>query len=327
MQIIIVSSRLSKAVSLSVGFRQLAFGALAAFVLLLGLSGSLSYLTLRHATDLDIGFLKEIVADARESENKKTQELVRDNIMAIAGKVGQLQAQLLHLDTLGERLFSIAGIKREEVAGKREEVSIPAVVETRAAGGRGGPLIDATTFKMSAEDLGREVERLLRRAEFHSDYLSVVESSLIAARDTRSLLPTVLPVAANWSSSAYGWRADPITHERALHEGVDFAAPTGTPIVSAAAGIVIAAEQHADYGNMVEVDHGNGYTTRYAHASALHVQVGQLVKRGQRIAEVGNSGRSTGPHLHFEVRVNGESVNPARFLPHDRNQTIELSRR
>lgn len=111
-----------------------------------------------------------------------------------------------------------------------------------------------------------------------------------------------------------------------MHEGIDFSAPPGTPIRAAAAGIVVAAERHPFYGNMVEIDHGNDLVTRYAHASKLLVKEGALVKRGQKVAEVGSTGRSTGPHLHFEVRFKGAAQNPNRFLQNAQQQKLALIR-
>jgi murein DD-endopeptidase MepM/ murein hydrolase activator NlpD len=122
------------------------------------------------------------------------------------------------------------------------------------------------------------------------------------------------PVNEGFVGSGFGWRHDPFTGRVSMHEGLDFAAPVGTPISAAAGGIVIVAEYHPAYGKMVDLDHGNGLTTRYAHAAKLHVKVGDIVKRGQLIADVGSTGRSTGPHLHFEVRVNGEAKDPEKFL-------------
>ena len=134
------------------------------------------------------------------------------------------------------------------------------------------------------------------------------------ARLKAKRLPTVLPVHAEFNVSGFGLRIDPITGQQAQHEGIDFIAQPGTPIVSAAGGVVLAAEWHHSFGNMIEIDHGGDIVTRYAHASALHVKAGEVVKRGQKIAGVGTTGRSTGPHLHFEVRFKGIAQNPARFL-------------
>jgi murein DD-endopeptidase MepM/ murein hydrolase activator NlpD len=123
-----------------------------------------------------------------------------------------------------------------------------------------------------------------------------------------------MPVDSGWSVSSFGWRIDPFTGQNAMHEGIDFIAGIGAPVFAAAAGVVIAAEHHSQYGKMVEIDHGNDFITRYAHASKLLVKRGELVQRGRKIAEVGSTGRSTGPHLHFEVRYRGVAQNPAKFL-------------
>ena len=329
MQIIVVSSRFSKAISLSFTLRHLLLGMAAIVLVVLVLSGSLSYVTLRHAAELHVPFLQDVVIGAQAAENRKTEDLVRDNLKAIANKVGQLQAQMLHLDTVGERLSTVAGIKPSEIAGTTAaaaESRVKTPLAAAATGGKGGPLIAAGAYRMSAEEIGHEVDRLLSRVEFQADYLSVVESALMDKRVAHNRLPTVLPVNALWNASAFGWRTDPFTQQRAMHEGVDFSAEVGTPIFASASGVVIAAENHPEYGNLLEIDHGNDYTTRYAHASALNVQLGQLVKRGQNIAKVGSTGRSTGPHLHFEVRYKGASVNPARFLPRIGDASVSFAK-
>jgi murein DD-endopeptidase MepM/ murein hydrolase activator NlpD len=130
----------------------------------------------------------------------------------------------------------------------------------------------------------------------------------------RKFLPTKFPIPEGWYSSNFGYRIDPFTGQQSMHEGIDFPAETGTGIVAAASGKVLSAEWHPQYGKMIEIDHGNGLVSRYAHASTLLVKEGDLVVAGQRIATVGTSGRSTGPHLHFEVRLNGVAQNPTRFL-------------
>jgi murein DD-endopeptidase MepM/ murein hydrolase activator NlpD len=311
MQIIFVSNRFSTAKTLVVTTRHLVLWGIGLVLLIVALAGSLSYLTLRHAAQLKMPFLQDALAAAQQAESQRTQDFVRDNLKAIASKVGQLQAQMLHLDSLGERLSTIAGVKPGEV----KSGDAKALSAKPAHGGQGGPLLSTVSYRMSAEELGQEVDRMLMQAETQTDYMSIVETALMDARIARNRLPTVLPVNALWNASMFGWRSDPFTGQRAMHEGVDFSAPIGTGIVSAANGVVLRAEPHPDYGLMVEIDHGNDYTTRYAHCSRLLVKVGQLVKRGQKVAEVGSTGRSTGPHLHFEVRNRGAAVNPSRFLP------------
>jgi murein DD-endopeptidase MepM/ murein hydrolase activator NlpD len=127
-------------------------------------------------------------------------------------------------------------------------------------------------------------------------------------------IPTQLPIPGARIGSPFGWRTDPFNGHRALHTGLDFEAGIGTPIMAAAGGVVVTAETHPEYGNMVEIDHGNGLITRYGHASKLLVKKGDLVRRGQVVALVGSTGRSTGPHLHFEVLVQGVQQDPQKFL-------------
>jgi lysostaphin len=142
----------------------------------------------------------------------------------------------------------------------------------------------------------------------------MLENELLDARIKKKLIPTISPVDAGFNASSFGWRLDPFTGENAMHEGIDFMVGVGTPIYAAAGGVVTVAEFHPQYGNMVEIDHGNDFTTRYAHASKLLVKTGEVVKRGQKIAESGGTGRATGPHVHFEVRYKGVAQNPVRFL-------------
>jgi len=155
---------------------------------------------------------------------------------------------------------------------------------------------------------------LTRQVDDRSDKLGILESLFAVDSAKKKLIPTMLPVEGGWYSSNYGWRIDPFTGQRAFHEGIDVMAEVGTPIYAAAGGVVIFAGSHPQYGKMIEIDHGNGLVSRYAHASKLLVKVGDLVVRGVQIARVGKTGRATGSHLHFEVRQHGRSVNPKRFL-------------
>jgi murein DD-endopeptidase MepM/ murein hydrolase activator NlpD len=158
------------------------------------------------------------------------------------------------------------------------------------------------------------MDGLDRATNQRTDLMTVLESRLFERKMKSMLIPTQQPVISAELGSAFGWRIDPFTGKSALHTGLDFPAEVGTPIVAAAGGVVVAQEFHPEYGNMVEVDHGNGLLTRYAHTSKVMVKKGDLIRRGQKIAEVGTSGRSTGSHLHFEVLVNGIYQDPQKFL-------------
>ncbi len=301
MHIILVSDRLATARSITLTWRHAVLFAGAMFGSVLMLSSLFSYVTVRHAAEIRLPFLQDLLRTVNAEEAQRSKDFVRENINAMAVKLGEMQAQLLRLDTIGERLAGMAGVKPQDLKA----------FDGKAAG-RGGPLLSPSA--MTSSELQRAVDALAQQVEAKSDAISMIESQLLEDRIRKSLLPTSLPVEAQWNASTYGWRVDPFTGERAMHEGVDFVAVPGTGIKAAAAGVVISAERHAQYGNMVEIDHGKDLTTRYAHALKLHVKPGQLVKRGQKIADVGSTGRSTGPHLHFEVRIRGIPQNPDRFL-------------
>jgi len=303
MHIILVSDRLATAKSITLGWRHLMLGMVVFVGLVIGMSSLFSYVTMRHAAEIRLPFLQDMLRTITAAETERSKEFVRENLNAMAVKLGQMQAQLTHLDSLGERLTKMSGILPAETKGSES---------AQGKDRRGGPLIQAS--QLSPADLQAALDELSRQIESRSDTLSLIESQLLDERVRKSMLPTTLPVAAQWNASSFGWRIDPFTGERALHEGVDFAADPGTPIYAAAAGVVILSERHPEYGNMVEIDHGNDLTTRYAHASKLLVKPGTLVRRGQQIALSGSTGRSTGPHLHFEVRLRGVAQNPNRFL-------------
>jgi murein DD-endopeptidase MepM/ murein hydrolase activator NlpD len=301
MHIILVSDRLATAKSISLTWRHAFFFAGALFSSVLVLSSLFSYLTVRHAAEIHLPFLQNLVRAVNAEETQRSKDFVRENLNAMAVKLGEMQAQLMRLDTIGERLAVMAGVKPQDLKAFESKPD-----------GRGGPLL--LPAAMSPTELQRAVDALANQVEAKSDAISMIESQMLEDRIRKSLLPTSLPVEAQWNASTYGWRVDPFTGERAMHEGVDIVAATGTPIRAAAAGVVISTEHHPQYGNLVEIDHGKDLTTRYAHASKILVKAGQLIKRGQKIAEVGTTGRSTGAHLHFEVRIRGLAQNPDRFL-------------
>ncbi len=302
MQIIVVSSRLTNARAKSLSTPQLVvIGCVFAMVSLM-LSAGLLYVGLRYANDLKLPFLHSVLASAKDDEARRSESYMRENLNAMAVRVGQMQAQLVRLDALGERLATLAGIK-------------PSEFRFGELPGRGGPIPAGLQSRaLSMEDFEKQLELIGRHMENRTDALGVLEASLFDAAVKQKLLPTITPVETSWSASSFGWRIDPISGMQAMHEGVDFIAPVGTPIVAAAGGIVVAAERRSHYGNMVEIDHGNDFITRYAHASRMLVKVGDVVQRGVKIAEVGTTGRTTGPHLHFEVRYKGMAQNPTRFL-------------
>lgn len=241
-----------------------------------------------------VGTLVRLVV---KDEFDQRDRFLRENIDAMARQVGEMQAKMMQLESLGERVSGLAGVNPGDI---------------KASPGRGGMLISGPS--LSLEDLQATLSDLERAGSQRSDLLTLMESRLFDQKVRKSLVPTQQPVAGVSLGSAFGWRIDPITGRSALHTGLDFSADAGTPIMAAAGGVVVAQEYHFAYGNMIEIDHGNDLLSRYAHASRVFVKKGDLIKRGQKIAEVGNTGRSTGSHLHFEVLVQGVYQDPQKFL-------------
>ena len=296
MHIILVSSRLATAKSFNVTSRLLLATVAGLVVLAFATSFLFSWVGIRF----NMPFAEDLVSAVQEVHNRKSEEYVRDNLSSMAVKLGEMQAQVTRLDSLGERVARLAGVN-------------PPENETKGKAAQGGPLILSSPPR-SATELQREIERLAEIVEQRNDRLSALESQLMGQRIKISQLPTMVPINANNVGSPFGLRLDPIAGVSAQHEGIDFVADSGTRVMASAGGVVQAAEYHPQYGNQILIDHGNDFSSRYAHLSKIDVKVGQIVKRGQDIGASGNTGRSTGPHLHFEVRFKGVAQNPDRFL-------------
>jgi murein DD-endopeptidase MepM/ murein hydrolase activator NlpD len=300
MNIILVSSASAKARTLTLDWRHGAIGAVSFLVLLLLCTLAFNYLTLRYAAAINHPWINAIILADQRAEAQRSQQYLRDHLDHMAVRVGELQAQIMRLDGLGERLAKLAGLKPQEMPP--------------ANPGRGGAISSLPSSQLSLDDFQGELQALMHQVDERSDQLAVLEALLVQDSAKRKFLPTLAPVEASWHSSNFGYRIDPFTGQKSFHEGIDFPSDIGTAVLAAASGTVTVAEFHPEYGRMTEIDHGNGLISRYGHTSKLFVKAGDLVVRGQKIAEVGNSGRSTGPHLHFEVRLNGVAQNPERFL-------------
>jgi murein DD-endopeptidase MepM/ murein hydrolase activator NlpD len=301
MNVILVSGRTSSARSIALGTRELALVGTGLALAIVLLATALHYFTLRYAVANDSAYLRPILASMQAQENERIQSYLGENLRTIAGKVGELQARLVRLDALGDRLSKVAGLKPQDFMFDRP----PA---------QGGADSSIPAQHLSMRQLGDELDSLARELEDRGDKLRFLESTLTVEHARQQLVPNRMPVQNGYFSSGFGWRIDPFNGMNAFHEGLDFTARDGTAILAAAGGVVVFAAAHPQYGNMVEIDHGNDLVTRYAHASKLAVKVGDVVLRGSKIAEVGSTGRSTGTHLHFEVRHRGVAQNPARFL-------------
>ncbi|MBI3045158.1 MAG: M23 family metallopeptidase [Betaproteobacteria bacterium] len=301
MNIILVSERLAKARTITLGLPHVALLGVGMMVSVVAIAAAMNYVMLRVAADTPIPYLQTLLLSAQQEQHEKTQSYLRENLNAMAVKLGQMQAQLVRLDTLGERLAKLAGFKPQDLVFSE----LPA---------RGGAVSSVPSQDLSLGDFTRQLDSLTRQLEDRGDKLGILESLFTLDSAKKKLIPTMLPVDGGWYSSNYGWRIDPFTGQRAFHEGIDVMAEQGTTIRAAAGGVVVYSDLHPQYGNMIEIDHGNDLITRYAHASRRLVKVGDVVLRGARIAEVGRTGRSTGPHLHFEVRQRGAPANPSQFL-------------
>ncbi|MEY3782811.1 MAG: hypothetical protein RIS97_989 [Pseudomonadota bacterium] len=294
----------SKAMHLS-GAKLILLGLLSAMCLML-VSVGLYHWVFLTAARAGWPMVDSVVKLVAKDDTVQRERYLRENLDAMAKKVGEMQAKLLQLDALGERVSGLAGLPLTE-SGKR---------------GSGGALVSERSLSME------ELQAALNDLEVHTgqrvDMLTVVESRLFDLKIKKLMIPTQHPVASGNLGSLFGWRIDPLNGRSALHTGLDFQASTGASIVAAAGGVVVTQEFHAAYGNMIEIDHGNDLVTRYAHASQVHVKKGDLIKRGQKIAEVGTTGRSTGSHLHFEVLVQGIPQDPQKFLTAGQAMVNEL---
>jgi murein DD-endopeptidase MepM/ murein hydrolase activator NlpD len=254
---------------------------------------------------------------------------MRENLDAMARKLGEMQAKMVQLEAMGDRVSGLAGLKPQDLqdikpaaGGKAQDGK-----GGPAHAGSGGPFVPAAAVGIrSPADLDRMLTAMDQEADRHSDVFTLIESRLFEKRLQALMVPSTQPVDGV-VGSGFGFRVDPFSGRSALHTGLDFPADTGTPIVAAAGGVVVTARPHPAYGNMVEIDHGNGLITRYGHTSRMLVHEGDLIKRGQHIADVGSTGRSTGPHLHFEVLVDGVQQDPSKFLAGQAGATVARSAR
>lgn len=297
MQLIITDTRLAKSRAFHLtGWSLAVFFLTSAFVLMLASAAMYHWIFLKGAREgwPIVGTLVKMVV---RDEFAQRDKFLKENIEVLARRLGEMQAKLLQLESLGERVSTLAGVP---------------VPDLKSKPGAGGALVQSRD--LSLEELSVILEGVEGGTQTSVDWLTVVESRLLEQKIKKMMIPTQPPVLQANMGSPFGWRIDPITGQSALHTGLDFAANIGTPIQAAAGGVVVTQEFHPQYGNMIEIDHGNDLISRYAHASRVFVKKGDLIKRGQKIAEVGTSGRSTGAHLHFEVLVNGVPQDPQRFL-------------
>lgn len=238
------------------------------------------------------------------NERQVVEQTRRDaelHLNALAQRLGHMQAELMRLNALGQRLARMGGLDKREFDFSEQ----PAM---------GGPEQARESSSISVPDFLKSLEKVSGHIERKSERLAALESSLIDKQLKAAVYPAGWPTIGGWLSSGFGQRSDPFTGRSAYHEGVDIASRFGSEIKAMGGGVVSFAGDKDGYGCTVEVNHGNGYTTRYAHCKSVLVRIGDRVTKGQGVALVGTTGRSTGPHLHFEVLRNGRAVNPGSYL-------------
>jgi len=255
---------------------------------------------------------RQVVKVMSPAQLEKSISSSQMHLDAYAKQIGELQARIMRLDAQNKRLVKLAGIGSGKKIGQKAKDSDMKPVDGIVAPGVGGPLVNA--MPMTESDLQAAIAELASAVGDRDEYMNYIEADVLQHSVLKDMLPNAKPVSADYRSSSYGWRIDPFNGNRAFHEGLDFTAATGTKIRAAGDGIVIAAVHMPAYGNLVKLNHGAGLETRYAHASKLLVKNGDRVVKGQVIALVGTTGRSTGPHLHYEIRLNGSPLDPRKYL-------------
>ena len=300
MQVLITHGSLARARVVQFTRAQLIAIASAIGAVLVMLSGAIYHVVFLAAVRDGWPVVSEVVHWVMRDEVEQRERIMRENLDAMAQRLGEVQAKVMKLEAMGERVSGLAGVKATDLAPLR-----------KPDGAKGGPYVPLA--QPSAQQLEQAIDGVDSAVDLGTDLFTLAESRLLEKRLDALMLPSSAPVDGP-IGSRFGLRADPFTGLTALHTGLDYPAEVGVKIHAAAGGVVASTEVHPEYGNLLVIDHGNGVTSRYAHTSRFLVKGGDLVRRGQAIAEIGASGRSTGPHLHFEVLVDGVPQNPARFL-------------
>ncbi len=239
--------------------------------------------------------------DEQKRDLTLARDEAQDQLNALAVRLGRMQAQMLRVEALGQRVKQIARLKKSEF----DFDQIPA---------QGGPADPADSTPLKTPGFLKALDDMALQIDDRARQLELMEQ-VVSRRELRQdVSPAGKPINKGWLSSYYGMRTDPFHGRREMHKGIDFAGQMGADVVATAAGVVTWAGKRYGYGRLVEINHGNGYSTRYGHCKQILVQVGDKVEPGKKIALMGSSGRSTGPHVHYEVLKNGRQINPTKFV-------------
>ena len=292
MKIIFIGKNSSKPKSISLGF----------FILFLVILITLNFLLIGKYVSIEKYYND---TEAQYIQLGLTQKNLPDNIDLFVSQIGELNTRILQIDAQTERLQDVM---KKQIIGKEK---LPKLLKKKGKDSLGGPFIlDNDDIQSSYKHL----EKLFIEIEEREIMYNKMEAMLLRQSVLKETLPSIYPVNVPYRSSSYGWRQDPFRGVRAFHSGLDFSAAHGEPIIATAGGIVVEASHGRNYGKFITLKHGDGLETRYAHASKLFVKKGDLVNKRDVIALVGNTGRSTGPHLHYEIRLNGRPLDPTNYI-------------
>ena len=283
----------------------------AAVILVLGIvGGAFSVgvgLGARNGTATSVNLMGNWSADLmrQQAQIEDVKRVLQEKVNALAMRVGQIHANVIRVNALGKRLTRMAKLGDGEF-----DFGNPPALGGSEAGADGQPA--------QIPNLTVMVDDLQSQLSSREQQLGVLENLILTRELNKQVYPAGRPVQDGWISSYFGRRADPFTGYTSVHKGLDFAGPEGTKVTSVAAGLVTFAGDRSGFGEMVEINHGNGLATRYCHNEKVLVKQGDMVRKGQGVALMGSTGRSTGPHLHFEVLKNGTQVDPLRFIGEER---------
>jgi murein DD-endopeptidase MepM/ murein hydrolase activator NlpD len=302
MNVILLSKREGKARQLDLA-RPLTLTALAALVILFLGSAFAVGLQLGRGSHQRVVLSDTVQFGTRLDEQKKQiadlKQQLQLRVDAMAMRLGEVNAHVIRLDALGKRLTEMADIDSREFNFDRDPPS-------------GGPEGEGTSAQIP--DLSAMLAQLEQRVDQRESQLAALENLILARELHQEIHPEGRPVANGFISSYFGERSDPFDGRDAFHKGVDFAGASGSSVTAVAAGVVTWAGERSGFGKLIEINHGDGFVTRYAHNERTLVTVGETVKRGEPVALMGSTGRSTGPHVHFEVLRNGRQVDPLSFI-------------
>jgi murein DD-endopeptidase MepM/ murein hydrolase activator NlpD len=306
MNVIFVGRKTGRVKQLDLQHPLVVGGAIAIVLLIVGSAFSIGMgLGARHRGPNPIDQLGSWSSDLlhQKAQIEDVRRVLQEKVNALALRVGQMNANVIRLDALGKRLTRMANISDGEF-----DFGNPPSLGGESADGQPAQIPNLTAM----------VDDLQSQLSSREQQLGVLENLILTRELNKQVYPEGRPVEEGFISSYFGGRADPFTGYAAVHKGLDFAAPEGTKVSSVAAGLVTFAGERAGFGQMVEINHGNGLATRYCHSEKLLVKQGDMVTKGQEVALIGSTGHSTGPHLHFEVLKNGQQVDPLRFIGEDR---------